>query len=792
MAPRILVFFAFFAFVLLQAQAQPNNPLFRVFELDGNQDDSPAGGPTDWKAVAFPPALYINDGDGSTFGSGGTKDDYPINTWTATEMSVPPKNNLLNVFAYVGVDSISGHTILCFGGDLQQNGGSANLALWLFQDTVTTANGFFQGVHRDRDLFAVLSYSNGGSTVTATAYQWLDSTNSVSQNRITAVGDAKCNSANPQPFCLITNSAGPISSRFTPSTIERNSFFEGCVDLSVLYTGGLFPCFSTFMLETRSSPEFTAELKDYALGRFNLCGATVTPTCPTIGYSSGAYRVTASVQIQNQGPVAITANIQPTLSDFQTADTRASAVNGVNVPPGPPVTVQVAYNLGATYPSSFTAYFKVTFPGLPIEAKTVSDLCEPAPDFTVASACAAPAAIQFRPNGQLGFGYRATVTVTNTVGGAKSCTIAVSSQAGITIFVQPVSPLSLGASVSSGTFTFDFVSTTAAPSLPSMTITCNEGSFFSLAKSPAQPTNGNACPGYTHDFTASKACTSAPTLDGGVATAAAWNYPLRITVTNTGTGQLWCDLTQPTTSYTVNGATPSLPATNTIFTPTGTATASRNFDFTARQMPSQQNTIGTLRDTAATLSCVNAAGAAVTPSNANNVVLVISSPTGNCVISFTPGIDVTKSCASGVTLPGGNAIQIQATGTVTNTGNTALRLTTSSVFDDRDGLGRGSSTTFAVNLFSDSARTSALALPHDLAALATVYYKDTYTPSTPVVNTANAACTNPSFVPASCLSYPDLVTATAVPTILLNGGSVSQQTANTQTDTAACTSSLCP
>jgi hypothetical protein len=50
-------------------------------------------------------------------------------------------------------------------------------------------------------------------------------------------------------------------------------FFEGGVDLTALGLGG--ECFSSFMVETRSSQSITAVLKDFTLGKFENCVASI-------------------------------------------------------------------------------------------------------------------------------------------------------------------------------------------------------------------------------------------------------------------------------------------------------------------------------------------------------------------------------------------------------------------------------------------------------------------------------------------------------------------------------------
>ena len=85
----------------------------------------------------------------------------------------------------------------------------------------------------------------------------------------------------------------------TPAnTIYAGGAMEGGVDLSSL---GLTGCFSTFLAETRSSPEVGAQLKDFLIGKFEACASALTTTpkdgngdpIPDGGLSIGTGTVTA-------------------------------------------------------------------------------------------------------------------------------------------------------------------------------------------------------------------------------------------------------------------------------------------------------------------------------------------------------------------------------------------------------------------------------------------------------------------------------------------------------------------
>jgi hypothetical protein len=58
-------------------------------------------------------------------------------------------------------------------------------------------------------------------------------------------------------------------------TLYAGALMEGGIDLTTL---GLEGCFSSFLAETRSSPEIGAQLKDFLLGNFEVCQSALTTT----------------------------------------------------------------------------------------------------------------------------------------------------------------------------------------------------------------------------------------------------------------------------------------------------------------------------------------------------------------------------------------------------------------------------------------------------------------------------------------------------------------------------------
>src|SRR5207253_6296126 len=83
---------------------------------------------------------------------------------------------------------------------------------------------------------------------------------------------------------VITDQTWSYLSKFggSTNTIPVGAFFEGGADLTVLFGGigaGTVPCFSSFLLETRSAQTPSAVLKDFVLGSFPECKVSITKSC---------------------------------------------------------------------------------------------------------------------------------------------------------------------------------------------------------------------------------------------------------------------------------------------------------------------------------------------------------------------------------------------------------------------------------------------------------------------------------------------------------------------------------
>src|SRR5438270_3094991 len=227
------------------------------------------------------------DGTASTdsFTGGGSKDPSDLSSWKWSGSPTSNKDTLNAGYAaaYTAPDQ-SFH--LMFGADRASPNGDANIGIWFFQNNISlNANGSFNGLHKDGDIFVISAFTGGGGTSGIQILKW-DSTCKSAVNKPTAGQCADSNlrllvnqtgSCGASPYCAITNGATTNSSWEGP--LASPLFFQGGVNLTAALGGGNLPCFSTFLEETRSSQSTTAVLKDFLLGGFPVCSLTITKTC---------------------------------------------------------------------------------------------------------------------------------------------------------------------------------------------------------------------------------------------------------------------------------------------------------------------------------------------------------------------------------------------------------------------------------------------------------------------------------------------------------------------------------
>src|SRR5436853_1103631 len=285
-----------------------------VFEIDGDVFDDPTSTTADWNTLngdcSAPGGGSVGSAGSSNtrtciasedppriFTQGGSKDPLDISQWHWKPAdTVPDKDTITHGYAAsytatIGA-SVTADKVVVIGGDRFAVNGDANIGAWFFQQNISlNSNGPFSGVHVNHDVFLVSAFVNGGGTAVLTAYEWdnscLKGVKSPAPGQCAETNLRLLGSSNTS---AITNSS-PISDETWSylakfgggtNTIPVGGFFEGGADLTALFAAsgaGDVPCFSSFMLETRSSQEPSAVLKDFVLGGFPECHISLTKGC---------------------------------------------------------------------------------------------------------------------------------------------------------------------------------------------------------------------------------------------------------------------------------------------------------------------------------------------------------------------------------------------------------------------------------------------------------------------------------------------------------------------------------
>ena len=140
--------------------------------------------------------------------------------------------------------------------------------------------------HKVGDILVVSDFSNGGGTSFITVYEWVGSGGDTNGTLQTLGGgdNKRCGTQANDPFCGIVNptngtiSPWPFLDKSGNTTFLNGELFEGGVNLSALSAAVASECFASFLSETRSSTSATSTLKDFVLGRFAPCTATMSTT----------------------------------------------------------------------------------------------------------------------------------------------------------------------------------------------------------------------------------------------------------------------------------------------------------------------------------------------------------------------------------------------------------------------------------------------------------------------------------------------------------------------------------
>ena len=266
--------------------------------------------------------------DKSIFWKGGSKDVLDISKWWHKDGSVPDKDEILHAFAAayknpndvcyssLGYDPecddpdtrvvhYANDTFIYFGLDRYDNSGDAFAGFWFLQNDVAAdpATSRFTDVHVGRnsdlpgDVLILVEYPQGSDAVPLIkAYEWdplflppdnLDENGHdigplemIYNSATDSTEPALCDSAGNKLACAITNeeliagSLWPYMSKDGTTDYPLETFYEGGINITQLL-GGKNLCVSSFLAETRSSRSETAQLKDFVLTGFSLCGAEI-------------------------------------------------------------------------------------------------------------------------------------------------------------------------------------------------------------------------------------------------------------------------------------------------------------------------------------------------------------------------------------------------------------------------------------------------------------------------------------------------------------------------------------
>ncbi|UFH60496.1 hypothetical protein [Sulfurovum mangrovi] len=272
-----------------------------LFELDGNITDDTTPG-DDWTNVknGTSGAFATTDGileDGlslSIFTGGGSKDIRDIPLWKWTQGSVPDKDEILHAAAAaynVEVNGSDNELIIYLMGDRYSTDGSAQMGVWFFQENVRLNHddGTFIGKHQNGDVLMLAEFTQGGVQANIKLYKWDDTQKNNLFLFWEGQGDpdtyfyALSNGENTPAWSTYTPKSG------TPGIYPPNSFFEGGINLSWIFDDETLPCFSSFLMETRSSHRANAQLKDFVLGELNTCKLEVAKVCVSSEINTADY-----------------------------------------------------------------------------------------------------------------------------------------------------------------------------------------------------------------------------------------------------------------------------------------------------------------------------------------------------------------------------------------------------------------------------------------------------------------------------------------------------------------------
>lgn len=303
-----------------------------LFDSDGDPKTAAAGflattfvaDPISPDPLPTPECAADKTGDLTTFVTGSDKNGHDIPTWTYQSSSVPPKDDLTNVYAAAAKDPdpLSDDLIFYFALERAEVDGDAYVDFEFLKspiglqqgtkngvptvDSSGCPSGNFTGSRQVNDVLVSMDLTNGGGVASpefrkwnGTAYEQITDTTILSN----AVGFFS-NSGTTPIDCGEWTCRDSKGAAITE--LPQHAFMEGYINVTELLATEDVPnpdpgCFSTFMSKTRTSQSFSSELKDFALGSFNTCDAFITIAPDGVNEVGDSHEFTAHVETNATG-----------------------------------------------------------------------------------------------------------------------------------------------------------------------------------------------------------------------------------------------------------------------------------------------------------------------------------------------------------------------------------------------------------------------------------------------------------------------------------------------------------
>ncbi|PTX41915.1 putative secreted protein (Por secretion system target) [Christiangramia gaetbulicola] len=279
-----LIALSFFIFFSFESQGQIL-PGFTDGNCFSNSPDPATSvtnrdGKLDWEDVyngnifnTYPNSIStgIRFDDGTTepdrsFIGGSTKDHIDIPSWQNQAGTSSDKSDI----GQGGAILING--VIYFFGNRLSSEGTTNIGFWLFQQDVQSLIGSFSGAHEVGDVLVVVEVTQGGAIGTVNAYRWVGTGNGDIPQSTKSLVQINTDNSTLNAYLNTNNEPTPWPHQVKNDPLTNNmppvTFFEGFIDIATLNLAKT--CFSSFLIETRSSNVVTSILEDYIGGGFNV------------------------------------------------------------------------------------------------------------------------------------------------------------------------------------------------------------------------------------------------------------------------------------------------------------------------------------------------------------------------------------------------------------------------------------------------------------------------------------------------------------------------------------------